>query len=173
MGNKSHSKTSLWPIQSKAHLRSPCRKVSVVVFGPPRGCFHAENWASCPCHTLAIGEHALAMVIRHILHLQKYRFPRLFKETLPSSHAPLFFPLLNFDNTIQALDESTARKRKAGEETAQPAPHGVYWAAIKKQGIKDVFQSMGKLPNICFKSSHICYVHTCCWTPIFRFMHQC
>lgn len=66
------------------------------------------------------------MVIRHILHLQKYRFPRLFKEPLPSSHAPLLFPLLNFDNTIQALDESTARKRKAGEGTAQPAPRGVY-----------------------------------------------
>lgn len=90
MGNKSHSKTSLWLIQSKAHLRSPCRKVSVVVFGPPRGCFHAENWASCPCHTLAIGEHALAMVIRHILHLQKYRFPRLFKTPPPVLMAPPF-----------------------------------------------------------------------------------
>ena len=57
------------------------------------------------------------MVIRHILHLQKYRFPRLFKDTPPPPQfsCPLLFRLLNVDNTIQALDESTARKRKAGE----------------------------------------------------------
>lgn len=38
-GNKSHSKASLWLIQSKAHPWFPCRKVSVVVYGPPEGVF--------------------------------------------------------------------------------------------------------------------------------------
>lgn len=65
------------------------------------------------------------MVIRHILHLQKYRFPRLFK-TPPQFSWPLLFRLLNFDNTIQALDESTACESKAGEGTAQLASGGVY-----------------------------------------------
>lgn len=112
VGNKSHSKTSLWLIQSKAHLGSPHRKVSVVVFGPPRGCFHSENWASCPCHPLAIGERALAMVIRHTLHLQSIPISKTFPD--PSLFScPLLFRLLNFDNTIQALDESAARERRA------------------------------------------------------------
>lgn len=39
---------------------------------------------------------------------------------------PLLFRLLNFDNTIQALDESPARKGRAGEGAAQLESHGVY-----------------------------------------------
>lgn len=126
VGNKSHSKTSLWLIQSKAHLGSPRRKVSVVVFGPPRGCFHTENGASCSCLTVAIGERTLAMVIRHILHLQNIPIFKTFQDTPPPFSCPLLFRLLNFDNTIQALDESAAQQRKAGEGAAQLVSHGVY-----------------------------------------------
>lgn len=129
------------------------------MFGPPRGCFHTENWASCPCHTLAIGERALAMVIRHFYTCKIHRFPRLFK-TPSRSHAPSSC-LLNFDNTIQALDESAARKKNPWE--GWPSYHlpVSIERPSKKWGVKCVFRSMEKLPDNRFEVSHICYCHTC------------
>lgn len=67
------------------------------------------------------------MVIRHILHLQNIPISKTFQDTPPPPFScPLLFRLLNFDNTIQALDESVASKGKAGEGAAQLASHGVY-----------------------------------------------
>lgn len=61
------------------------------------------------------------MVIRHILHLQNIPISKTFQDPPPQFSCPLLFRLLNFDNTIQALDESRASNRKAGEGAAQLA----------------------------------------------------
>lgn len=64
------------------------------------------------------------MAIRHILHLQNIPISKTFQDTLPFS-CPLLC-LLNFDNTIQALDESPVSSRGAGEGAAPLLLQGVY-----------------------------------------------
>lgn len=120
-------------------LVPPAERSVSVVFGPRRGCFHTENWASCPCHTLAIGERTLAMVIRHILHLQNIPISKTFQDILRFS-CPLPSCLLNSDNTIQVVDERLHARGPLGRGRLS------YWLLVsieqpsKKWGVKYVFK---------------------------------
>lgn len=155
--NKSHSKAPLWLIQSKAHLWFPPQKGQCRCVWSTEGVFSHWKLASCPCQTLAIGEHTLAMAIRHILHLQNILISRTFRDTLPFS-CPLLC-LLNFDNTIQALDEKALQARGAlGQGQLRYCFRVSVEQSSKKWGVEYVLKSMEKLPSHCCKEPHI----SCC-----------